>query len=347
MAQLVQHEWAHQLITSWDHWIELPVSIGETIGTRLIGALPGECVVADSTTVNIYKLAAAALDLRPDRDGIVVDPADFPTDRYVVDGLVAARSLRRTATIDDRTALVVRSLVDYRTGEVADMAAVTAEAHAAGALMMWDLSHAVGVMPVALAAHDVDLAVGCTYKYLNGGPGSPAFAYVNRRIADDARFRQPIWGWMGVRDVFAMGDHYEPHAGAAGVVTGSPTVTALVCIEEGVRITVDAGIRPIRAKSLALTELCIALAEERLAPLGFTVVTPRDAHRRGGHVSVARPDAKPLLAAWRDAGVLADFREPDVLRLGLSPLTTSFVDVWDAIDRLVAIEHAASSFDAA
>jgi kynureninase len=338
MAQLVEHDWAHRLIASWDDWIELPQLVGDLVGEGLLGALPGETVIADSTTVNLYKLAVAALDARPDRNGIVVDDDDFPTDRYVVDGLVASRGLRRLAAPDDGTALVVRSLVDYRTGALADMRAVTEDTHRHGAMILWDVSHAVGAVPIGLHWVDADLAVGCTYKYLNGGPGSPAFAWVNERL--NGEFRQPIWGWMGQRDVFAMGPSYDPRPGASSTVTGSPTVTALTCVREGAQIVVDAGMGRIREKSIALTSMCIELVQDRLSPLGFGMITPTDPTRRGSHVSITHPMARDVLKRWETAGVIADFREPDVLRLGLSPLTTSFVDVWDAIDRLVAIMRA-------
>ena len=272
---------------------------------------------------------------------MIVAGDEFPTDRYVLEGLAAARGLTIRwlaadpiegsrpedvrALLDDDVALVVLSLVNYRSAAWADLPAITALAHAAGALILWDLSHAVGSVPVDLAGGGADLAVGCTYKYLNAGPGAPAFLYVRR--SHQAELRTPIAGWFGQRDQFAMGPRYDPEPGIRGWLAGTPGIPALAAVEEGVRLTAEAGIDAIRAKSVALTELAIELLDARLAPLGCSLGSPRDPARRGAHVSIRHPNARRLTAALIERGVIPDFREPDSIRFGLPPLTTRFADV--------------------
>jgi len=347
LDRLVREGWGDRLIRSWSEgWMELPRSVGDAIGA-LIGAEAGEVVVADSTTVCFYKAVAAALDARPGRDEVVTDAANFPTDRYVLEGIAAQRGLRLrwleeadrvngpapqqvARLVGERTALVTFTHVDYRSAAILDMAAITREAHEAGALTIWDLSHSVGAVSVDLERAGADLAVGCTYKYLNGGPGSPAFLYV--RAEHHASLRQPIWGWLGRHDPFAMAPGYEPAQGIDAFLSGTPPVLALHAVGAGVEMVTRAGLGAIRAKGSALTELAIALADERLAEGGVAVASPRDPARRGAHVALAHPDARALCARLADRGVLVDFREPDVVRLGLSPLTTRFVDVWDGVE---------------
>jgi kynureninase len=348
VTELLKVEWARGLVGSWEHWIDLPSQVGDTIAT-LVGAEPGEVLVGDSTTINLYKLAVAALDARPDRTVIVADADDFPTDRYVLEGIAASRGIelrpfRADAVagtgFDDvadaltsDVALLVMSHVDYRSAAIAPMNEITARAHDAGAVVLWDLSHSVGVVPVGLAAAGADLAVGCTYKYVNAGPGSPAFAFVRRQL--QAEIRQPIWGWFGQRDQFAMADAYDPAAGIAQVQTGTPSVLSLVTAKAGAELIAEAGIDAIRAKSRALTALAVERFDTWLAPLGFELGSPRDPDRRGGHVTVCHPKAWALCAALIDrADVVPDYRAPDAIRLGFSPLYTRFVDVWDALDRL-------------
>ena len=236
------------------------------------------------------------------------------------------------AALDEEVALVALSHVNYRSAAIADMAGITRLAHDAGALVLWDLSHSAGAIPVELEASGADAAVGCTYKYLNAGPGAPAYLYV--RTGLQGELRNPIQGWFGRRDQFAMGQGYEPAPGIASWLTGTPTIVALVAVEEGVRLTAEAGIAAIRAKGIALTEFAIELHDAWLAPLGFELGSPRDAARRGAHVAIRRSDAKRLCAELIEASVVPDFREPDSIRLGLSPLTTSFANVRTAMDRL-------------
>jgi kynureninase len=348
--EVLTREWGEALIGSWDAgWLTMPQRVGDLLGGQLLGAAPGQVVVADSTTVNLYKLAVAALDARPGRDVLVADRNDFPTDRYVLEGLAAARGLTlrdletaevaaRTAAVvaaaaDDRTALVALSHVDYRSAAVADLAGVTAAAHEAGALVLWDLSHSVGAVPVELDAAGADLAVGCTYKYLNAGPGAPAFLYVRRDL--QPVLRQPIWGWFGQTDQFAMGPAYDPVPDVTRFLVGTPAVLGLALVEEGVRLLAEARIDRLRAKAMALTSLAVDLTDAWLTPLGFGLASPRDPAARGSHVSLSHPDAARLYRDLVDsAHVVPDFRAPDRIRLGLAPLTTRYVDVWDALGRL-------------
>jgi kynureninase len=348
LASVIHDEWGGELVRGWDHWIDLPRQVGDRLGVGVVGARPGEVLVSDSTTVNFYKLATAALALRPNRKVVLTDRSNFPTDRYVLEGLAQSHGLEiRWLTPDpvlgiqpadvagalsDDVALVTFSHVNYRSSAIADMAAITALAHDAGALILWDLSHAAGAVPVDLEGAGVDLAVGCTYKYLNAGPGAPAFLYIRSALL--GQMRNPIQGWMGQRDQFAMAQGYDPQPDIRAWLTGTPTILAFAAVDEGVALVVEAGLERIRAKSVALTEYAIELHDAWLAPLGFTVGSPRDAAARGAHVSVRRADAERLCGALMAAGIGTDFRAPDSIRLGLSPLTTRFRDVWTAVSKL-------------
>jgi kynureninase len=345
METMLREEWGTALARSWDHWVDLPARAGEAVG-ELTGAAPGQVLVTDNTTVNLYKLACAALEARPGRHVIVTDADNFPSDRYVVEGIAAQRGaeLRMLPTdidegidqelvraaVDEDTALVSLSHVAYRSGALADMAGITGIVHQAGALMLWDLCHSVGAVPIDLDGCDVDLAVGCTYKYLNAGPGAPAFLYVSARLREV--LRQPIWGWFSQRDQFAMGPRYDPAAGLAKFMTGTPAILGTAAVEEGARLLLEAGIGPLRAKSTRLTSYLIELADAWLVPLGCSVATPREANRRGGHVCFRHPQAERIVGQLAAAGVITDYRTPERFRFGLSPLTTRFTDVWDAAD---------------
>lgn len=345
LRRLVEHEWGAGLVRSWAHWAGLPARVGDLIGADVLGASPGEVVVSDSTTVNLYKLTAAALDARPGRPVVVTAADEFPTDLYVLQGLAAARGLavRRVpadldtgcgtaalvAALDREVALVVLSLVGYRSGALADLAAVTAAAHDVGALMLWDLSHAAGAVPVGLAAAGADLAVGCTYKYLCGGPGAPAYLYV--RTGLQSELRSPVWGWFGQRDQFGMDADYAPLPGVERFLAGSPSVLGLAAVEEGVALVAEAGVPALRAKGMALTAYLVELADGWLAPLGFRLASPRDPARRGAHVTLHHPAGWQVCQALLDRGVVPDFRTPDRLRLGPAPLSTSYTEVWEAM----------------
>ena len=343
LTRVVGDEWGGELIRGWDHWIAEPGRVGDLIAP-LIGAGPGEVLVSDSTTVNFYKLALAALEARPGRRLIVTDRDNFPTDRYVLEGL-AARGDGEIAWIEpdpvagptvedvaavlaahpDDVALVTLTHVNYRSAAIADLAGITAAAHDAGALVLWDLSHTAGSVEADLEESGADLAVGCTYKYLNGGPGAPAWLYVRRSLQGE--LRNPIQGWFGQRDLFEMSQGYEPAPGIVGWLTGTPGILALAAVEEGVRLVAEAGIPAIRAKGVALTTFAIELVDERLAARGATIGSPRDPARRGAHVAVRHPDARRLTRELIANDVIPDFRAPDSIRLGVSPLSTTFTDV--------------------
>jgi kynureninase len=348
IAELVGREWGAGLVRSWRDWVTLPCQVGDLIGAHLTGAAPGQMLVSDTTTVNLYKLASAALDARPGRTVIVTDDDNFPTDRYVLEGIAAQRGceLRMIHTdLDDGlseqallgalgpdVALVCLSHVAYRSGALADMAPITGLVHEAGALMLWDLCHSVGAVPVELDASGADLAIGCTYKYLNAGPGSPAFLYVRSELRE--QLKQPIWGWFGQQDQFAMGPRYEPVAGIERFATGTPQIIGVVAVEEGVRLLAEAGISRLRGKGIAITRYLIELAQQWLAPLGFELASPAADARRGSHVSLRHPDAWRISQALIAEGVIGDYRTPDRLRLGPIPIATRFTDVWDALEVL-------------
>jgi kynureninase len=351
LAGVVDLEWGRELVRGWEHWLDEPARVGDLLGASILGAEPDEVIVTDSTTVNFFKLADAAVESLPARRIVITDRANFPTDRYVLEGIARRRDLEiawldgdpvdgptvadveaALAAHPDDVALVTLSHVNYRSAAIADMAAITSAAHEEGARVLWDLSHSAGAIEVDLAGSGADLAVGCTYKYLNGGPGAPAWLYVRRDL--QRQLRNPIQGWFGQRDQFAMGQGYDPAPGIREWQTGTPGILGLAAAEEGIRLVAEAGIAGTRAKGVALTEYAIALHDAWLAPLGFTLGSPRDPRRRGAHVAVRRDDARELTAQLIERGVVPDFREPDSIRLGLSPLTTSFADVHEGIRRL-------------
>ena len=333
-------EWGERLVGGWPDWIDAPERTGDALAP-VIGAEPGEVLVCDSTTVNLFKLVSAVAG-----DGaLVTDRGNFPTDRHVLEGIAAARGLELRLFDGEPEAdslpcgpgdVVVLSHVGYRTGALADLPALQAAASGRGATLVWDLSHSAGAVPVGLRAAGAELAVGCTYKFLNAGPGAPGYLYVARER--QAVLRSPIWGWFGQRDQFAMERGYDPEPSIRRFLAGTPPILGLVAVEEGIRLTAEAGIEALHAKASALTERMIALHDAWLAPLGFTLATPRDPARRGSHVALAHPEAWPLTRALIDrAKVIPDFRGPDTIRLGVAPLYTGHADVWDALDRLRGI----------
>jgi kynureninase len=349
LSRLVEVEWGRDLIRGWNAgWVEAPARVGNKIA-RLVGAAPGQVIVSDSTSVNLYKLTMAALAMRPGRDRIVSDVLNFPSDLYILQGCVhtlGGRQLHLVGSadgitidqqtlfdsMDERTALVTLSHVSFKSGFLQDAKAVTERAHQKGALVLWDLSHSVGVVPMALDRWGVDLAVGCTYKYLNGGPGSPAFLYVRADLQAEAL--SPIWGWFGQRAPFAFDLDYEPTEGVNRFLAGTPPVLSLLAMEPSLDLLLEAGIDRIREKSIRLTAYLVYLVDRVLAPWGFTLGSPRDPARRGSHVSIRHPQGYRINRALiAEMNVLPDFREPDNIRLGLSPLYTSFTEVWKAVDR--------------
>ena len=351
LARVVEEQWAEGLVSSWASWIGEATRIGDVLADGVLGARPGEVLVGDSTSVNLYKLLVAGAEARPGRDVLVCTADDFPTDRYIVGGVAEARGMTvrevpadidqgldpavLAGALDERVAVVVLSHVAYRSGALADLPAITRLVQDAGALMLWDLSHSVGAVPVELAAAGADLAVGCTYKYLNGGPGAPAFLYVRRELQDE--LHSPIRGWFGHRDQFAMGPHYDPAAGIERFGVGTPPVLGMAAVEVGAALAAEAGVAALAAKGRPLTDLTVALGDEWLAPQGVALASPRAAERRGSHVTFAHPAAWQLTQALIDRRVVPDFRTPDRVRLGFAPLYTRFVDVWDGMDRFRAL----------
>ena len=350
VAQVLEREWGHSLIRSWtDHgWIDLQFRVGEKIG-RLIGAAPGTTVVADSTSVNLFKLLAAALEQRPGRTAILTEKGNFPTDLYITQGLTAL--LRRghvlrpvtdiAAALNEQIAMLLLTHVNYRSGAMHDLAALTQAAHAVGALVLWDLSHSVGAVPLQLDADGVDFAVGCGYKYLNGGPGAPAFLYVAKHLQDDLRL--PLTGWLGHAEPFAFESSYRPAGGIARTVVGTPPILSLAAMEMGIDIALEAPIAAVREKSLRLAELFMELMSQDSE---FQLLTPREPSARGSQVAYAHPHGFAIMQALIEHGVIGDFRAPDVLRFGLAPLYVRFVDVWDAVATLHGVMRTAAWRDA-
>jgi kynureninase len=338
LADVVQREWGDGLIRSWNQagWIDLPRRVGDKIA-RLIGARAGEVIVADSTSVNLFKLLAGALSLQPTRRVILTEEHNFPTDLYIAEGVAAllGAEVRRVPgerlidAVDERVAVVALTHVDYRSGRMHDMAAVTARAHRAGALAVWDLSHTAGAMPIDLGACGADLAVGCGYKYLNGGPGAPAFLFIAER--HQPAFRSPLWGWMGHADPFAFTPAYCAAEGIGRALVGTPPILSLAALEVGVDLALEADLADVRRKSMALGETFVTLVEREGAGLGVRLASPRDPARRGSHVSFAHPEGYAVMQALIARGVIGDFRAPDLLRFGFAPLYLRFVDIGEAV----------------
>ncbi len=351
LSDFVTNSWGARLIRGWDEsWYNLPLTVGDRIGEVTLGAASGQVFVGDSTTVILYKLIRAALDARPGRSEIVVDTDNFPTDRFILQGIAAecGKTLRWVRpdphagvtpaqvaeVVGPDTALIVLSHVAYRSGFLADAPAITALAHDVGALVLWDLCHSVGSVPVELDAWNVDLAAGCTYKYLNGGPGSPAFGYVRTEHQDT--FRQPIQGWMGTAEPFVMGPDYEPHEGIRRFLSGTPSVIGMLAIQDMLELIAEVGMEEIRTKSERLTAFALELVDELLVPHGVEVSSPRDAARRGSHITIDHPSFAEVNARLWARGIIPDFRRPNGLRLGLSPLTTRFAEVQIGIEAIAS-----------
>jgi kynureninase len=354
VEHVVAHEWPERLIRSWNEgWWDLQLRLGDLLAP-VVGAGKGEVIISDSTSVNLYKLACAAVRARPGRSRIVTDDLNFPSDVYVLDGIAKAQDLELVIVdsdgvhgpvdeiareIDDRTALVALSHTAYMTGYTYDMAAVNGIAHDAGALVLWDTSHSVGSVPINFDSAGTDLAVGCTYKYLNGGPGSPAFLYVRRSL--QLLLENPITAWWGHAAPFDLSLAFTPTDGIRKFHTGTMPILSLAAIEPGIQLVLDAGMDAIRAKSVALTEYFVELWRSQLRDLGFSLGTPSDPAFRGSHVSLNHLDAWPITRTLIDLGdVIPDFRAPDTIRFGFAPLYTSFVEVHTAVHRLRSLMEA-------
>ncbi len=346
----LRNEWATNLVSGWSEWIDEAQSVGDLVGRASLGAAAGQMLCVDTTSVNFYQLCSAAVDARSDRKTVVTDTANFPTDRYILEGICRQRDLKLVviddddgeefispemlaAVLNDDVALVSLSVIQYRSGVLHDVAKLTQLARDAGALFVWDASHAVGVVPMQYDRDKVDLAVGCTYKYGNSGPGSPAWLYVSHRMQSELQV--PIQGWFAQDDQFAMGQGFDRTSGMRGFQVASPSIIGMRCVTTAFEMIERAGLSAIAQKAAQGTELMLALHDSWLAPLGFSVVTPRDSNRRGGHISVRHPDARKISEAMRIFGnVIGDFRQPDCIRLAMSPLATSYVEVFDGFERI-------------
>jgi len=342
ISRTVEHEWRVRLIRSWkEDWLAMPSRVGDAIAP-LIGARPGTTIACDNTSINLHKVLSAAVKLRPGRTEIVVDIDNFPTDIYIAASvadqhgldLVAVPAAEIAGRISERTAVVTATHVDYRTARILDFAGITAAAHAHGALMVWDLAHSAGAVEVDLAGHDVDFAVGCGYKYLNGGPGAPAFVHVAPRLLESAG--QPLQGWWGHAEPFAFEVDYRPAPGVDRFLTGTANVLSLTSLEAALSAFDGVSMAQIRAKSISLTSLLVDLWADHLAERGFSLASPREAAERGSHVALGFPGGKALVEALAAKDVVADFRPPNLLRFGLAPLYNSHLDVVQLVENLLA-----------
>ncbi len=346
----LRNEWGTKLVSGWSNWIDEAQSVGDLVGRASLGATSGQMLCVDTTSVNFYQLCCAAVDARPDRKTVVTDTANFPTDRYILEGICKQRGLKLVVINDDHgeeyispemlasalnddVALVSLSVIQYRSGVLHDVAKLTQLARDAGALFVWDASHAVGVVPMQYDRDKVDLAVGCTYKYGNSGPGSPAWLYVSKRLQQEVNV--PIQGWFAQNDQFAMAQGFDRTSGMRGFQIASPSIIGMRCVTTAFAMIERAGLTAIAQKAAQGTELMLALHDAWLAPLGFSVVTPRNSNRRGGHISVRHEHAQKISEAMRIFGnVIGDFRQPDCIRLAISPLPTSYVEVFDGFERI-------------
>lgn len=350
LAVFAREEWGTRLIRSWDEgWMERPFELGDRIARLTLGAARGQTLVADSTTVMLYKLLEAAVGARPGRTEIAIETTNFPTDRFIAQAVADRHGLTLRwleadpilgvpvdevdRVVGEQTAVVVLTHVDYRSGAIADLPAITARVRDAGALMLWDLCHSAGAVPIGLDEAGADLAVGCTYKYLNGGPGSPAFGYVAAR--HHGTLHQPIAGWMGAGDVFAMSRDFTPADGMRRFLSGTPPVLGMLAMDDMLDLVEEAGMDAVRAKSVSLTSFAIRAADELLD--GVRLLSPRDPDRRGGHVTLGHPSFERLVPRLWEEGVIPDFRYPDGIRLGLSPLSTTHAE---ALTGVLAIREA-------
>ena len=351
IQQIVEDEWGGDLIRAWNSgWYEAPGRLGDKIA-NLIGAEAGTVVLSDSTSVNLYKLVLSVINLFPERGKIITDELNFPSDLYVLQGALAQREETHhlelirsedgiginqkliTSSLDDKTSLVTFSHVAFKSGYLYPVQEIVEAAHAVGALVLVDLSHSVGALPIYLSEWEVDLAIGCTYKHLNGGPGSPAFLYVKKDLQE--KLRSPIWGWFGQQSAFDFGLDYKPREGIERFLAGTPPILSLLAIEPALELIEEAGIHTIRKKSILQTSYLVYLIDSLLAPLGFTLGSPRSADERGAHVSLQHPKGYPIAQVLiEEMSVLPDFRAPDNIRLGPAPLYTSFLEIWETIDRV-------------
>jgi len=354
VSDFLSQEWGKEVVTGWSHWIDEAQVAGDLLGRAALGARPGQVLVCDTTSVNFYQLCLAAINARPGRKTIITDAANFPTDRYILDGIARQLSLnlviidnedpaiaeneRITAEILEKymsedVALVTLEVIQYRSGARTDIQSVTDLARSYGAFVVWDASHAAGAIEMNFDANGVDLAVGCTYKYGNSGPGSPAWLYVNKRVQKELQV--PIQGWFANEDQFGMGPHFEKAEGIRGFQIASPSIIGIRSVQIAFAMIDEVGIERIASKAAIGTQMMIDLYDEWLAPLGYTLLTSRNPKERGGHISIGHPDAAKICVALRKlANVIPDYRTPDTIRLAIAPLPTSYVEVWDGFQRI-------------
>jgi kynureninase len=359
--ELMVREWGHELVDGWSHWIDEAQPTGDLLGRATLGAAAGQVLVCDTTSVNFYQLCVAAIKARPGRKTVIIDAANFPTDRFILAGIAEQFGLNLITLNNDGTggpgavdvdadcemitpeilerfmnddiALVTLQVIHYRSGSRPQVKAITDLVRHHGGLVVWDASHAAGAIDIQFDEWGVDLAVGCTYKYGNSGPGSPAWLYVSKRLQGELRV--PIQGWFAQDDQFSMGPFFEPNQQIRGFQIASPSIMGLRCVKTSYSMIEEAGIANIAAKAAIGTDMMIALFDAWLAPLGFTLLTPRDANRRGGHITIGHPEAKRIAAALRKyANVVPDYRTPNSIRLAIAPLPTSFTEVWDGMARI-------------
>jgi kynureninase len=352
VKRVVQEEWGTDLIRGWNKgWWESPSRIGDKIGF-LLGAAEGQIVVGDQTSINLFKLATAALTAQSQKKRIITDTFNFPSDLYILQGIVKLLGDQHEiirigasdnditpdiaaleSAINENTSLVTLSHVTFKSGYLYDMAHITKLAHQKGALALWDLSHSAGAVPIELDRCDVDFAIGCTYKYLNGGPGAPAFLYVNKRIQNEVT--SPIWGWWGQKNPFEFDLNYQPAPGVQRFLAGTAPMLSILAMEEALTPLLEAGMDPLRAKSVLMTDYAAYLTETLLTPLGFSLGSPRDSARRGSHLSIRHEEGYRINRAMiEEVNVIPDFRAPDNIRLGFAPLYVSFTDIWEGFDRI-------------
>ena len=354
VSDFLSQEWGNEVVTGWSHWIDEAQVAGDLLGRAVLGAGPGQVLVCDTTSVNFYQLCVAAIKARPGRKTIITDAANFPTDRYILMGiaeqfglnlviidnedptvaeneLITAELLEKY--ISDDVALVTFEVIQYRSGARTDIRSITDLARSYGALVVWDASHAAGAIEMNFDANGVDLAVGCTYKYGNSGPGSPAWLYVNKKIQKELQV--PIQGWFANEDQFGMGPHFEKAEGIRGFQIASPSIIGIRGVQVAFAMIEEAGIAAIANKAAIGTQMMIDLFDEWLAPLGYTLLTSRTPQERGGHISIGHPDAARICVALRKfANVIPDYRTPNSIRLAIAPLPTSYIEVWDGFQRI-------------
>ena len=354
VSDFLSQEWGKEVVTGWSHWIDEAQVAGDLLGRAALGAGPGQVLVCDTTSVNFYQLCLAAISARPGRKTIITDAANFPTDRYILDGIARQLSLnlviidnedpaiaeneRITAEILEKymsedVALVTLEVIQYRSGARSDIQSITDLARSYGAFVVWDASHAAGAIEMNFDANGVDLAVGCTYKYGNSGPGSPAWLYVNKRVQKELQV--PIQGWFANEDQFGMGPHFEKAEGIRGFQIASPSIIGIRSVQIAFAMIDEVGIETIASKAAIGTQMMIDLYDEWLAPLGYTLLTSRNPKERGGHISIGHPDAAKICVALRKlVNVIPDYRTPNTIRLAIAPLPTSYVEVWDGFQRI-------------